>query len=326
MSAASAKAKPHMLAETAPTVLLCSVAVQLELCGAEIPAVGPRPILASVDPEAAEAIHRNPEVFAVSLQCLTWHLLELEYVDLRAANGFCKRSREGKVKRPFHADRSANLEPEAGKRQFFQTSTASDHSTGTNKSLFPEYNHLKFPASIQSSFSSYIDSAIKDKFSNSNYHAFLIENVKKHFSQSLTVRSWKRYESAWNSFVNFSSSNKIPFEWPIPLKNIRLYASWADSVCKLAPSTSKTYISALSKLHLLSGLEMSSFLTDPWLKNFLKGAENAQVYDRPFPAKKIVISFPILQLLGHAITDSDWSHYSKLLFWSTSLFLFFGSF
>ncbi len=124
--------------------------------------------------------------------------------------------------------------------------------------------------------------------------------------------------------MNFSTSSKIPFEWPIPLKNIRLYASWADSVCKLAPSTIKTYISALSKLHLLSGLEMSSFLSDPWLKIFLKGAENAQVYDRRFPAKKI--SFSILQLLGHAIARSGWSHYSKLLFWSASLFLFFGSF
>jgi hypothetical protein len=71
---------------------------------------------------------------------------------------------------------------------------------------------------------------------------------------------------------------------------------------------------------------MISFLSDPWLKIFLKGAENAQVYDRPFPTKKIAISFPILQLLGHAIAHSDWSHYSKLLFWSASLFLFFGSF
>jgi hypothetical protein len=44
---------------------------------------------------------------------------ELEYVDLRATNSFCKRSREGKVKkRPFHADRFTSLDSEAGKRQF----------------------------------------------------------------------------------------------------------------------------------------------------------------------------------------------------------------
>jgi hypothetical protein len=140
MTAASAKANPHMLAATAPTVLLCSVPVQMELCGeAEIPAVlGPKPVLASSDPEATrEAVLRNPEVFAVSLQqSLAWHLLEREYVDLRAANSFCKRgSREGKVKRPFHVDRAANLDLEAEKRQFFQASTSSDHSTGRNKSL-----------------------------------------------------------------------------------------------------------------------------------------------------------------------------------------------
>jgi hypothetical protein len=140
MTAASAKANPHMLAATAPTVLLCSVPVQLELCGeAEIPAVvGPKPILASSDPAATrEAVLRNPEVFAASLQqSLAWHLLELEYVDLRAANSFCKRPREGKVKRPFHVDRATSLELEAAKRQFFQASTSSDHCTGRNKSLF----------------------------------------------------------------------------------------------------------------------------------------------------------------------------------------------
>jgi hypothetical protein len=62
-------------------------------------------------------------------------------------------------------------------------------------------------------------------------------------------------------------------------------------------------------------------------KTFFKGAENAQVYDRTAPERKIAISFPVLQLLGHAIENSDWIpyRYSKLLFWSVSLLLFFGS-
>jgi hypothetical protein len=149
MTAATAKANPHMLAATAPTVLLCSVPVKLELCGAEIPAVGPKPVLASSDPEATReaVLLRNPEVFATSLQqSLTRHLLELEYVDLSAANSFCKRPREGKVKRPFHVDRAANLDLEAAKRQFFQASTSSDHCTGRNKSLSLVSHYEKFPA------------------------------------------------------------------------------------------------------------------------------------------------------------------------------------
>jgi hypothetical protein len=159
-----------MLAATAPTVLLCSIAVQLELLcgGAEIPAVvGPKPVLASSDPEATReaVLRRNPEDFATSLQqSLTGHLLELEYVDLGAANSFCKRgSREGKVKRPFHVDRATNLELEAAKRQFFQASASSDHSTGRNKSLSLVNFYEKFPpAENPSSFSNFINCTIKD--------------------------------------------------------------------------------------------------------------------------------------------------------------------
>ncbi len=223
-TAASAKANPRMLAATAPTVLLGSVPVQMELlCGAEIPAaVGPMPVLASSDPEATrEAVLRNPEVFATSLQqSLAWHLLELEYVDLSAANSFCKRgSREGKVQRPFHVERATNLELEAAKRQFFQASTASsDHSTGRNKSLSLVSHYEKFPAENPSWFSNFINCTIKKKFSYGEGHDLLVRNAQKRFAQSLSVRSWKRYESTWTSFVNFS--NKIPFEWPIPLKGL----------------------------------------------------------------------------------------------------------
>jgi hypothetical protein len=173
MTAASAKANPHLLAETAPTVLLCSVPVQLELLcgGAEIPAVvGPKPILASSDPEATrEAVLRNPEVFATSLQqSLTGHLRELAYVDLSAANSFCKRvSREGKVKRPFHVGRATSLELEAAKRQFFQASTSSDKSTGRNKSL---------SLVIMKNFQPRIK--IKKKFSNGEGHECLKKDLR----------------------------------------------------------------------------------------------------------------------------------------------------
>jgi hypothetical protein len=190
MTAASAKANPRMLAATAPTVLLFSIPVQMELCGeAEIPAVGPKPVLASSDPEATrEAVLRNPEVFATSLQqSLAWHLLELEYVDLGAANSFCKRAREGKVKRPFHVDRATSLELEAAKRQFFQASTSSDHSTtGRNKSLSLVSHYEKFPGENLSWFSNFINCTIKKKFSKGEGHDILVTNAQKRFAQLCT--------------------------------------------------------------------------------------------------------------------------------------------
>ena len=45
MSASTAHGRPHLKAETAPTNLLCSFPVIMDLCGKEIPVAGPLPVL-----------------------------------------------------------------------------------------------------------------------------------------------------------------------------------------------------------------------------------------------------------------------------------------
>jgi hypothetical protein len=154
----------------------------------------------------------------------------------------------------------------------------------------------------------------------------LLEHAQKRLAQSLTRNTWRKYESAWNLFENFLTERKLTFICPIPITQLRQFAVWADYQRHLAPSTVKSYISALSKLQLLLGFEKTSFNSDAWLKAFLQGSENSKIYEPQHTLTRRAVTYEVLILIGHQITHSGWSEFSKSLFWSVSLLAFWGSF
>ena len=96
MSAHMAGSKPSLLADSAPTVLMGSGLLSVELYGHATAAVGPVPVFFAKNPELAK---RNLMVMGGpaedDIKQLTWMLLAREYVDLRKATELVHKPRDG---------------------------------------------------------------------------------------------------------------------------------------------------------------------------------------------------------------------------------------
>jgi hypothetical protein len=58
----------------------------------------------------------------------------------------------------------------------------------------------------------------------------------------------------------------------------------------------------------------------------LKGADNLSLYSNITKHAKLVMTLPLLKILGHEIATSSWSTDSKRVFWAACCVAFFGSF
>jgi hypothetical protein len=85
------------------------------------------------------------------------------------------------------------------------------------------------------------------------------------------------------------------------------------------------YLSDLKLAHNLRGLETKIF-NDFFIKTMLKGAENLALYENISKRARLIMTLPLLKILGHEIAKSSWSSDSKRVFWSACCLAFFGSF
>jgi hypothetical protein len=248
-------------------------------------------------------------------------------VDLHSASAFIKRAREGRISRPFITEVQAGPSSQGQKRPFLHTSRPHDPATGKIQGL-KNTTHLsfKFPQYLPRKFTDAFLSGLQQQLSASPSDSVLLEHAQKRIAQSLTRNTWRKYESAWNLFDTFLIDRKLPFTCPIPISQLRQFAVWADYRKHLAPSTIKSYISALSKLQLLLGFDQVPFNSDAWLKAFLQGSENAKIYEPQKTSTRRAVTFEILTLIGHQLTHSGWSEFTRSLFWAVSLIAFWGSF
>jgi hypothetical protein len=172
---------------------------------------------------------------------------------------------------------------------------------------------FKFPQYLPKKFTDAFLSGLQQQLSVSPSDSILLEHAQKRIAQSLTRNTWRKYESAWNLFNTFLIDRKQQFTCPIPISQLRQFAVWADYQKHLAPSTIKSYISALSKLQLLLGFDQAPFNSDTWLKAFLQGSENAKIYEPQKTSTRRAVTFEILTLIGHQLTRSGWSEFTRSL-------------
>ncbi len=144
-------------------------------------------------------------------------------------------------------------------------------------------------------------------------------------SASKSVGAWNRQLSAVNSYSKFSLDQGFMVAWPIPIESLRAYVGWSLKTKKLTPSTVKQYLSDLKNFHLLRGLPTKHF-DDFFLASMIRGAENMSLYANLTKQARLVMSFPLLKILGHEIATSNWSDESKRVFWGACCIAFFGSF
>jgi hypothetical protein len=144
-------------------------------------------------------------------------------------------------------------------------------------------------------------------------------------SASKSAGAWNRQLSAVNSYSKFSLVQGFTVAWPIPIETLRAYVGWSLKTKNLAPSTVKQYLSDLKNFHLIRGLPTKHF-DDFFLASMLRGAENLSLYANLTKQARLVMSFPLLKILGQKIATSNWSDVSKRVFWGACCMAFFGSF
>jgi len=153
----------------------------------------------------------------------------------------------------------------------------------------------------------------------------LSEAMEKLILHSSTSSTWKKHNSAWNSFDSFCKSTKTEFAMPIPVEKMRSYVTWAVTSKKLKPSTVESYISSLCTAHCLAGIECSSFMKDRCIQLLLKGAENVNMLENPSSKTRLAMNIHLLEFLGHQINKSKWDTLSKQIIWTASTMSFYTS-
>jgi hypothetical protein len=106
---------------------------------------------------------------------------------------------------------------------------------------------------------------------------------------------------------------------------IRSFVSWALNDRKLSPQTVTVYLLDLKLAQSLRGFSIAQF-DDIFVKRMLKGAENLSLYTKICKNIRLIMTFPLLKLMGHELATSDWPVDSKTrVFWTACCVAFFRS-
>jgi hypothetical protein len=146
--------KPYLASDTAPAILLAEVSIQFDLCGKEVSACRPKPILfASNVEQVRKKLSDDTGSLAPGIKSKAWLFIGHEAVDLHSASAFIKRAREGRVSRPFFAEVQAGPSSQGQKRPFLHTSRPHDPATGKIQGLKNiTYLKFKFPPYLPRKF------------------------------------------------------------------------------------------------------------------------------------------------------------------------------
>ncbi len=163
------------------------------------------------------------------------------------------------------------------------------------------------------------------KYDPSNLTRLGIQSVPEGVSPglvaaSLSTSSWNRFNSALNCARTYGS-----FSWPMDVTFLRSFTSWALTSRGFSPQTVSIYLSDLKLAHKLRNLDSSQF-DDFFVKSMLKGAEKLLLYSTICKKTRLVLTYPLLRLLGNEIAVSDWSDDRKRTFWTACCLAFFASF
>ena len=131
--------------------------------------------------------------------------------------------------------------------------------------------------------------------------------------------------SAMKCFELFETEKSVKESWPLSKFVLRDFVSWAIFKRNLKSSTVQSYLGSLLQMHKLNDLSCDSFY-DAVLKSMIRGAENLSFYKDMSKGTKKVMTLPLLKILGHRISSSDWEDDTKQVFWTALVIAFFGSF
>jgi len=142
---------------------------------------------------------------------------------------------------------------------------------------------------------------------------------------SFSHSTWKRHIAAYKNFIRFEFYCKKKLPWPIDSNLANDYCNWALTIAKLSPATVKVYMESLATIHKLKNFDDSGF-KNYIAKCLIRAAENVKSHEASNLNTRIVMTLPLLKLIGDRIARSDWSEHNKQTIWTACVIAFFGSF
>jgi len=143
-------------------------------------------------------------------------------------------------------------------------------------------------------------------------------------NSSMAKSTWTKYSSALNTFSCFEADTRKTYTWPLPVTACRAFVVWCHQVRKLAPSTIRSYMSAIKFVHGLRGFSCEYITQDFTLNQLLKGASKLAL-SSPSQNIRRVVTFPLLITLGSKIAKTSWDPLTKQVIWAAATTAFFGS-
>ena len=136
---------------------------------------------------------------------------------------------------------------------------------------------------------------------------------------SMSENTWHTYQTAFDSFNQFRYLFGLPLIWPAPLDQVVQFIAYMSSKNK-APGSIRTYISGLSYLYKIRGLEdvTKSFLVTKMLEGAARQSQK--------PDTRAPITLHILGLLLQALERVCASSYEVHLFKAAFCLAFFWFF
>ena len=162
------------------------------------------------------------------------------------------------------------------------------------------------------------------KFKLKGYAPNLPAHILRLTCLSLATSTWDSYKTGWNSYCNFCTSEKLLPSLPVSIDNLLRYIAYLAETKNLREQTIRSYLSALKFIHTLNKSRTQSF-DHPLVNVLLKGARNFQASLCLPSNKRLVMTWPVLKILGHALFSSDHCDFDKQVIWTACLVAYFGA-
>jgi len=258
-----------------------------------------------MDPvEASTRLRAFPEATHAAMQMLARKLIDVEPLNnAQEAVTFLKEGWSPKLRRPFSRE-WLKEPPQKKKAPVYSPLTPVGDPSGIISSKKYGFN---------------IPDPILNLLSNSRLKDDSIQLI----AASLAKSTWKKYNSAFNSFKIFCSDSEISFDFPIDIVLIRDYVTWCFMTKNLKPATIKTYLSGLNFVNNLLCKTNSNFLEDKIVHLLILGAENTVIYKNVPEFKRRTFTIDSLLYLGHKIACSLLSVFQKQILWTAATLAFF---
>jgi len=306
------KSKPSLNSDETPSLIIARVPLSYKAWDG-INCAGPLPTLFSLDPtEASTRLKAFPEATHAAMQLLAGKLTDIEPLNnAQEAMAFLKDGWQPKIRRPFV--REWVKEPLSKKKP-------GDHSpinpVGDSSGKF---SSRKYGNNIPNCILTLISASLLAPSVENSLNQASLELV----AASIAKSTWKKYGSAWNSFLTFSACYDTPVTLPLSIYSIRAYVTWCISVKNLKPTSVKSYLSGLNFISSLASTEKVNFFSDKIVNLLLTGAENSLVYKDTFSKKRLSLNLDTMLYLGHKIASSNLSSVCKQMIWTAATLAFF---